>query len=155
MKFYGNELSLVVCFTRITVNVPRIVINCFGLLHQGGMVPTAMSCQRGLVRWLASVVSCPFVLKQKDQKFKADIMGPPHLATAPPPCRPGPRARPGWSLAFPHTRSVVVASFLNGTPSPLAVIAGPDPRSPKRQGDTSILLQINETTNVLQQVYAP
>ena len=29
-KFYCNELSLVVCFTRITVNVPRIVINCFG-----------------------------------------------------------------------------------------------------------------------------
>ena len=25
--------------------------------------------------------SCPFVLKQKDQKFKADIKGLPHLAT--------------------------------------------------------------------------
>ena len=35
-----------------------------------------MSCQRRPVRWLASVVSCPFVLKQKDQKFKADIIGP-------------------------------------------------------------------------------
>ena len=45
--------------------------------------------------------SCPFVLKQKDQKFKADIKGLPHLATAPPPCRPGPRTQPGWSLAFP------------------------------------------------------
>jgi hypothetical protein len=32
-KFYYNELSLVICFTRITVNVPRIVINCLGILH--------------------------------------------------------------------------------------------------------------------------
>ena len=35
MKFYGNELSLVVCFTRITVNVPRIVINCLGDIASG------------------------------------------------------------------------------------------------------------------------
>ena len=34
-KFYCNELSLVVCFTRITVNVPRIVINCFGDIASG------------------------------------------------------------------------------------------------------------------------
>ena len=30
-----HELSLIVCFTRITINVPRIVINCFGVLYQG------------------------------------------------------------------------------------------------------------------------
>ena len=30
-----HELSLIVCFTRISINVPGIVINCFGLLHQG------------------------------------------------------------------------------------------------------------------------
>jgi hypothetical protein len=29
----------------------------------------------------ADIYFCPFVLKQKDQKFKADIMGLPHLAT--------------------------------------------------------------------------
>ena len=39
MKFYYNELSLVVCFTRISINVPRIVINCFGdiVLWRGGV----------------------------------------------------------------------------------------------------------------------
>ena len=35
MKFYCNELSIVVCFTRITVNVPRIVINCLGNIASG------------------------------------------------------------------------------------------------------------------------
>ena len=74
--------------------------------------------------------SCPFLLIGKDQRIKADIKGLPHLATAPPPCRPGPRAQPGRSLAFPHTRSVVVASFLNGILPAIAVIAGADPRSP-------------------------
>ena len=34
-KFYYNELPLVGCFTRITVNVPRIVINCFGDIASG------------------------------------------------------------------------------------------------------------------------
>ena len=34
-KFYYNELSLVVCFTRIAINVPRIVINCFGGIASG------------------------------------------------------------------------------------------------------------------------
>ena len=29
-----HELSLIVCFTRIAINVPRIVINCFGVLYQ-------------------------------------------------------------------------------------------------------------------------
>ena len=58
MKFYGNELSLVVCFTRIAINVPRIVINCFGdITSGGGMVPAAMSCQRGQVRWWASMAA--------------------------------------------------------------------------------------------------
>ena len=37
--------------------------------------------------------SCPFLLTGKDQRVKADIMGPPHKAGAPPPCRPRP-ARP-------------------------------------------------------------
>ena len=27
-----------------------------------------------------AIYFCPFVLKQKDQKFKADIMGPTHMA---------------------------------------------------------------------------
>ena len=30
-----HELSLIVCFTRIAINVPQIVINCLGILHQG------------------------------------------------------------------------------------------------------------------------
>jgi hypothetical protein len=31
-----HELSLIVCFTRIVINVSQIVINCFwGILHQG------------------------------------------------------------------------------------------------------------------------
>ena len=48
--------------------------------------------------------------------------------------RPFLPAQPSRSLAFPHTASVVVASFLNGTLPPLAVIAGPDPRSPTLLG---------------------
>ena len=58
-----------------------------------------------------------------DQRIKADIKGLPHMATAPPPCRPGPRAQPGWSLVFPSTVSVVIASIPNDTFTPLAVIA--------------------------------
>ena len=34
-KIYCNELSLVVCFTRISINVPRIVINCFWGIESG------------------------------------------------------------------------------------------------------------------------
>ena len=30
-----HELSLIVCFTRISINVPRIVINCFGDIASG------------------------------------------------------------------------------------------------------------------------
>ena len=45
-------------------------------------------------------------MMRKDQRVKADIKGLPHLATAPPPCRPGPRAQPGWFLAFPFTVSI-------------------------------------------------
>ena len=33
-----HELSLIVCFTRIAINVPRIVINCFWVLYQGADV---------------------------------------------------------------------------------------------------------------------
>ena len=51
-KFYYNELSLIVCFTRIAINVSRIVINCFwGILHQGAegssshVMPT-LACAR-------------------------------------------------------------------------------------------------------------
>ena len=35
-KNYYDELSLVVCFTRITINVPQIVINCFGDIQGAG-----------------------------------------------------------------------------------------------------------------------
>ena len=39
-----------------------------------------MSCRRWPVRWRASVAAAiffrPFLLKEKDQKFKADIIGP-------------------------------------------------------------------------------
>ena len=61
MKFYGNELSLVICFTRITVNVPRIVINCFGLLHQGADV----SSSHVMPAWigvLAGICGCGFLV---------------------------------------------------------------------------------------------
>ena len=50
-----------------------------------------------------------------------------------------PRAQPGRSLAFPHTVSVVIASFLNGTFPLLAVIAGADPRSPMLLGFTPVV----------------
>ena len=84
--------------------------------------------------------SCSFSLMRRNRRIKADIKGLPHLATAPPPCRPGPRAQPGRSLAFPHTASVVIASFLNSTLPLLAVMAGPDPRSPKQRGASQMKL---------------
>ena len=65
----------------------------------------AMSSPRWHVRWLG-IYGCglfrAFFLIRKHERIKADIKGLPHLATAPPPCRPGPRAQPGRSLALPH-----------------------------------------------------
>ena len=50
-------------------------------------------------------LSCPFLLTGKDQRVKADIMGPPHKAGAPPPCRPWP-ARPTWTrLGIPTQKT--------------------------------------------------
>ena len=97
----------------------------------------------------AAIYYRPFFLIRKGQRIKADIKGLPHMATAPPPCRPGLRAQPGQSLASPHTVSVVLTFTLDDTPLPLAVIdslrivesgiCGLDPQSPKRQGDANIL----------------
>ena len=111
-------------------------MGCFSLFID---IPAAMSCQRWHVRW-RGIYGCaicfrPFLLTGKDQRVKADIKGLPHLATAPPPCRPGPRAQPGRCLAFPHTVSVVIASIPNDTLPPKTLIAGPDPRSPKPPED--------------------
>ena len=67
--------------------------------------PAAMSSLRWPVRW-HGIYGCdifrPFSLMRKGQRIKADIKGLPHQATAPPPCRPGPRTLPGRSLALPH-----------------------------------------------------
>ena len=94
-------------------------MGCFSLFID---IPAAMSCQRWHVRW-RGIYGCaicfrPFLLTGKDQRVKADIKGLPHLATAPPPCRPGPRAQPCQSLAFPHTVSVVFTFVLNDTFTP-------------------------------------
>ena len=109
-----------------------------------------MSSLRRPVRGLG-IYDCgslfPFLLlDEKEPRIKADIKGPPHMATAPPPCRPGPRAQPGRSLAFPSTVSVVLTFTLDDTPPPLAVIdslrivesgiCGLDPRSPMLLGHT-------------------
>ena len=51
-----------------------------------------------------------FLLKKKDQKFKADIMGLPHIAGAPPPCRPNLPALPCLSLASPVERPCCLGS---------------------------------------------
>ena len=69
---------------------------------------------------------------QRNQRIKTDIKGLPHLATAPPPCRPGPRAQPGRSLAFPSTVSVVFTFVLNDTIPPLVVIANPHSANAER-----------------------
>jgi hypothetical protein len=109
----------------------------------------ALACAVAWDLWLRLVFSVPFPLMGKDRRIKADIKGLPHMATTPPPCRPGPRAQPGQSLASPHTVSVVLTFTLDDTPPPLAVIDslrivesgiwGLDPQSPKRQGDANIL----------------
>ena len=75
------------------------------------------------------------------------------MATAPPPCRPGLRAHPSQSLAFPSTVSVVLTFTLDDTPLPLAVIAGADPRSPKRQG--AFLNETNPTALAHLQIHRP
>ena len=69
----------------------------------------AMSCRRWLVRWRAFYFR-PFLLTGKDQRVKADIMGLTHVAGAPPPCRPSPRAQPDRSLAFPFSQSEAIMS---------------------------------------------
>ena len=51
-----------------------------------------------------------FLLKKKDQKFKADIMGLPHIAGAPPPCRPSLPALPSLSLASPVEKPCCLGS---------------------------------------------
>ena len=71
----------------------------------------------------------PFFLIRKGQRIKADIKGPPHLATAPPPCRPGPRAQPSQGLAFPPTVSVVFTFVLNDTFPLQTLMADKDPTS--------------------------
>ena len=43
------------------------------------------------------IFSCPFFLIRKGERIKADIKGQPHIADAPPPCRPWP-ARPAQSI---------------------------------------------------------
>ena len=106
-------------------------MGCFSLFID---IPAALSCLRWLVRRRSSVaaVFLSFPLTGKDQRIKADIKGLPHLATAPPPCRPGPRAQPGWGLAFPHTAQGRKTALMDNSPA-LTVIAGPDPRSPSQQ----------------------
>ena len=74
-KFYCNELSLVVCFTRITVNVPRIVINCLGVIASGCgwfQQPCLAYADR---RAGGHLFFRPFPLMGKEQRFKADIIG--------------------------------------------------------------------------------
>ena len=156
MKFYCNELSLVVCFTRITVNVPRIVINCLGNIASGcgwlqqpchagaGLCDgghlwlrqnsAAMSSQRWHVR-RHGIYGCGRII-HLNMKTRHCISGWIRVVLS------------GLWCTTPH-------SHLMTTPPPLAVMADRNPPSPKRQGDASILLQINEATIVLQQVYAP
>ena len=70
--------------------------------------PQSMSSLRGLVGKHGIyalrrrfVIFCPFFLIRKGERIKADIKGQPHIAGAPPPCRPGLPAQPGQGLASP------------------------------------------------------
>ncbi len=83
--------------------------------HQQPCHADAGLCDGGHL-WLR--FSCPFFLIRKDQRIKADIKGLPHQATAPPPCRPGPRTLPGRSLAFPHTTQGKKAGLMDNAPFP-------------------------------------
>ena len=79
MKFCCNELSLFVCFTRIAINVPRIVINCFGRYcimvgwFQQPCLAYVDRCDSGHL-WLR--LSCSFSLMRSNRRIKADIIGP-------------------------------------------------------------------------------
>ena len=75
----------------------------------------------------AAIYLYPFVLKQKEQKLKADIMDPTHIAGAPPLCLPGPRTHPIQSLPNPVQETVMRHFCFYTTLTLLAVIAGTDP----------------------------
>ena len=67
---------------------------------------------------------CPFVLKEKDQKFKADINGLPHLAGAPPPIiadlirnRPWPAHPAQWRVGVPALLLIKCSSALTAVPN--------------------------------------
>ena len=139
-------------FTRITVNVPRIVINCFGeYCIRVWMALAAMSCLRRQVRWRASMAAAEFsshviptlacamawdlwlrpfscfLLDKKALKNQGRHQGPNAHGnhgwwarrTTPPPCRPGTRAQPGRSLAFPHTAQGQRTAWQQTPPYPL------------------------------------
>ena len=74
-----HKLSLIVCFTRISINVPRIVINCLGDIASGcGWLqqPCRADADRcgGGHLWLR--LSCSFSLMRSNRRIKADIIGP-------------------------------------------------------------------------------
>ena len=78
MKFYCNELSLVVCFTRITVNVPRIVINCFwGIALGCGWLQQPCHADAGLCAgghlWLRHTGICPSLIWKTDIAYRGVV----------------------------------------------------------------------------------
>ena len=68
--------------------------------------------QKGFGRFrLRRNFCCPFLLTGKDQRVKADIIGPPHKAGASPPCRPWP-ARP-TQTRFGVSVFLLIISIIN------------------------------------------
>ena len=99
-----HELPLIVCFTRIAINVPRIVINCFGVLYQGADVSNShvLPTQTGAV---AGIYGCGIQESALlNIKTRHCISG----------C--GGAVPSGLRCTTPH-------SHLMTTPTPLAVIA--------------------------------
>ena len=77
---------------------------------------------------------CSFSLMRRNRRIKADIKGLPQLATAPPPCRPCPRALPRLGLAFPVWKSLMRHYCLCTTPD-LKASSRRDPHSAKAERD--------------------
>ena len=87
----------------------------------------SMSSLRGLVRMhgnrrfdvvnlcflkTSCLLSCPFFLIRKCQRIKVDIKGLPHIADAPPPCRPWP-VRPTQSVFGNPSLDNVFSRFMS------------------------------------------
>ena len=75
-KFYCNEMSLVGCFTRITVNVPRIVINWFwGIVSWCGWLQQPCHPHAGMCGGMGSMAAAvsSIIIWKTDIAYRGEV----------------------------------------------------------------------------------